>query len=152
PAGSPAAAWVPCADAAAEQQEATALAVLLAENACAAATVREWTASDGTRTQIRLLRFGSSYEAGEVYSELRSKGGLKDLPDLKVLATRDWDAVPRVEFTARETPATGPGGATGRAAYLSAGDVLGIVVMTNPKGVPLPAFRQVVTLQSDLLS
>ncbi|MGW6917846.1 hypothetical protein ACWGB8_29075 [Kitasatospora sp. NPDC054939] len=150
---SPVADWVRCEDAAAEQKVPAELSLLLVENACRASTVREWTAADGTRTQIRLLQFASSYEAWEVYTGLRSKGVLKDLVDAKAAGTRDWDVVPRVELSARESTATGAGGdATGRMAYLSAGDVVGVVVMGNPKGVPAAAFRQVVTLQSDLLS
>ncbi|MFF2039556.1 hypothetical protein ACFVVX_03950 [Kitasatospora sp. NPDC058170] len=144
--------WVPCGDAAADQRDPAALAGKLAEDACRSATVREWTASDGTRTRIRLLGFGSSGEAWDVFSQLRSDGALKDL-DLKAQSPEGFDQVPGVDSALRVgTARAASGEPSARAAYLSAGDVLAVIVMTNPKGVPAPAFRQVVTLQSDLLA
>ncbi|AUY50596.1 hypothetical protein [Streptomyces sp. CB01881] len=145
--------WVPCDALAGEQKDAAELRALLLQNACRAATVREWTATDGTRTQIRLLAFGGSTEAWDVFADLRSKGDPKGVPGLKTGPTQGWDSVNGVDLATRETPATGPdAGPTGRVAYLSAGDVVGVVTMTNPKGVKTAAFRQVVTLQSDLLA
>ncbi|MFI6847060.1 hypothetical protein ACIBJD_20815 [Kitasatospora sp. NPDC050467] len=156
PAGSasaaPTADWVPCDALAAEQKEPAKLRALLLQNACRAATVREWTATDGTRTQVRLLAFGASAEAWDVFADLRANGDPKDIPGLRTGPTQGWDSVSGVDLATRETPATGAGaGPTGRVAYLSAGDLVGVVTMANPKGVPTAAFRQVVTLQSDLL-
>ncbi|MFJ3787993.1 hypothetical protein [Kitasatospora sp. NPDC090091] len=149
----PAAAWVPCDAIADEQKEAGKLRTLLLQDACRAATVREWTAADGTRTQIRLLGFGSSAEAWDVFADLRANADPKDVPGLRIGSVEGWDTVSGVDLATKETPAGAPtAGPTGRVAYLSAGDVLGVVTMTNPKGVPTAAFRQVVTLQSDLLA
>ncbi|GAA2792867.1 hypothetical protein RMN57_20955 [Kitasatospora sp. CM 4170] len=149
----PAAAWVPCDAIADEQKEAAKLRILLLQDACRTATVREWTAADGTRTQIRLLGFGSSSEAWDVFADLRANADPKDVPGLRVGSAQGWDTVSGVDLSIHETPAgSAPAGPTGRLAYLSAGDVLGVVTMTNPKGVPTAAFRQVVTLQSDLLA
>ncbi|MBP0455796.1 hypothetical protein J5Y04_40685, partial [Kitasatospora sp. RG8] len=145
--------WVPCDALAGEQKDAAKVRALLLQNACRAATVREWTATDGTRTQIRLLAFGGSPEAWDVFADLRANGDPKDVPGLKTGPTQGWDEVNGVDLATRETPVTGPdAGPTGRVAYLSAGDVVGVVTMTNPKGVRTAAFRQVVTLQSDLLA
>ncbi|MFJ9844168.1 hypothetical protein ACIRYZ_27660 [Kitasatospora sp. NPDC101155] len=153
PAGTALASWVPCDAIAAEQKEAAKLRVLLLQNVCRAATVREWTASDGTRTQIRLLRFGSTAEAWNTFSSLRTDIPAKAAPDAKTAPHSDWDTVEGVDVTLKDSPATaGQGVPTTRLAYLSASDVVAVVTMTNPQGVPAAAFRQVVTLQSDLLA
>ncbi|MET9402411.1 hypothetical protein [Kitasatospora sp. NPDC002965] len=151
PATAPLADWVTCDAVAAEQKDPAAVRSLLLESACRAATVREWTATDGTRTQIRLLAFGSSAAAWDVYRELRD-GDQKD-PGSRTTPMEGWDTVFGVAVETRGTPATTAGTAlTARLAYLSAGDLVGVVTMTNPGGVPAEAFRQVVTLQSDLLA
>ncbi|WP_045697869.1 hypothetical protein [Streptomyces rubellomurinus] len=147
--------WVPCDAFLAEQQgDAAKARMVLNRDVCVGATVREWTASDGTRTQIRLLRFDSTSESWDAYTWLRGKGRLKAVPDSDSASTKDWDTVEGVSLTALN--GTKKGGAkndpTGRIAYLSAGDVVGIVTMTNPGGVAAAPFRQVVTLQADLLS
>ncbi|MQS13086.1 hypothetical protein F7Q99_12515 [Streptomyces kaniharaensis] len=151
PTGPAAAEWVTCDAVLAEQQNPAKLRELLLQNACRAATVREWTASDGTRTQIRLLRFGSSAEAWDVFSGLRSDSQPKDVPGAKIASHDGWDTA-GVDLTVKETSTQGDkGDPTARLAYIGASDVLAVVTMTNPKGVPLAPFRQVVTLQSDLL-
>ncbi|MEU9042964.1 MULTISPECIES: hypothetical protein [unclassified Kitasatospora] len=148
-----AAAWVPCDAILTEQQDPAKLRELLLQNACRAATVREWTASDGTRTQIRLLRFGSTGESWDTYTSLRSKGRSKAAPDTKSTAHTDWDTVDGVELTTLESTASAPkGNPTARVAYLCASDILAVVTMTSPNGVPTAPFRQVVTLQSDILA
>ncbi|MER7582535.1 hypothetical protein [Kitasatospora sp. NPDC097691] len=148
-----AAGWVPCDAILAEQQDPAKLREILLENACRAATVREWTASDGTRTQIRLLRFGSSGESRGAYTSLRAKVHPKAAVDTKSTSHEDWATVDGVELTALESTATAAkGNPTARVAYLSAADILAVVTMTNPAGIPTAPFRQVVTLQSDLLA
>ncbi|MGW7586595.1 hypothetical protein ACWGKU_04520 [Kitasatospora sp. NPDC054768] len=145
--------WVPCDALAEDQQDPVKVRVLLLEDACRAATVREWTASDGTRTQIRLLRFGSVRESWEAFADLRSKGRPKAAADTRSTPHDDWDTLDGMSLTTVESTAAGSKGApTARVAYLSAADVLAVVTMTNPAGVPTAPFRQVVTLQADLLS
>ncbi|MFD9597531.1 hypothetical protein ACFWA9_32920 [Kitasatospora sp. NPDC059973] len=152
-AGTAPADWVACDAMAAEQKEPVKLRALLLRDVCRAATVREWTASDGTRTQIRLLRFGSSVEAWDVFADLRGDGEPKDLPGLRPASVIGWDSVSGVDLATREsTTLAGEGRTTGYLAYLSAGDIVGVITMTNARGVQPPAFRQVVTLQSDLLA
>ncbi|WP_406096327.1 hypothetical protein [Kitasatospora purpeofusca] len=152
-AGSPAAGRtnerVACDAMTAEWNDPGALRAMLLQYACRDAAVREWTAADGTRTQIRLLSFGSRAEAWPLFDRLHTQGALKDAPALRNGDTTGWDTVPGVELTTREVPGTPP--AT-RVALLSAGDVTGVITMTNPRGVPTAAFQQVVTLQSDLLA
>ncbi|MGW3233262.1 hypothetical protein [Kitasatospora sp. NPDC001095] len=152
-AGSEVGPWVPCDALADEQQDPVKTRILLLEDACRAATVREWTASDGTRTQIRLLRFGSSKESWDAFADLRGKGRPKAAADTKSTPHDDWDTLDGVSLTTVESTAAGTKGTpTARVAYLSASDLLAVITMTNPAGVPIAPFRQVVTLQSDLLA
>ncbi|MET8546772.1 hypothetical protein ABZW03_40080, partial [Kitasatospora sp. NPDC004799] len=145
--------WVPCDALADEQQDPAKARVLLLENACRAATVREWTASDGTRTQIRLLRFGSVRESWSAFADLRAKGRPKAAADTRSTPHDDWNTPDGMSLTTVEATTAGSKGApTARVAYLSAADVLAVVTMTNPAGVPTAPFRQVVTLQAELLA
>ncbi|MFD4656090.1 hypothetical protein ACFWP2_10725 [Kitasatospora sp. NPDC058444] len=151
--GSESGRWVPCDALAEDQQDPAKMRVLMLEEACRAATVREWTASDGTRTQIRLLRFGSVRESWSAFADLRAKGRPKAAADSKSTPHDDWDTPDGMSLTTVEATTAGPKGApTARVAYLSAADVLAVVTMTNPAGVPTAPFRQVVTLQADLLA
>ncbi|WP_035847097.1 hypothetical protein [Kitasatospora azatica] len=146
----PLAATADCADYAKLHEAGANVPVLLATNACRAATTRSWTAKDGTRTEIWLLRFGSEDEGRQFYDDLSANGSPKSMPqettginDFTLAA--DQLAYTRTSNVARtEQP-------SGKVVYLQAGDVVATVLMTNPKGVPSQAFHQVVTLQSDLL-
>ncbi|MFI6155056.1 hypothetical protein ACIBCA_20445 [Kitasatospora sp. NPDC051170] len=144
--------WTPCDAIGADQQDATKLRPMLQRNVCLSAVVREWTTSDGTRTQIRLLRFASPHESWDAYTTVRARSAPKALPDSDTISLKDWDSTDGVALTAlngrKKTAKDLP---TARLAYLSASDVMGVVTMTNPDGVPLASFRQVVTLQADLL-
>ncbi|MEV7022240.1 hypothetical protein [Kitasatospora sp. NPDC093558] len=151
--GTASADWAPCDAVLDEQQNPADLRALLLQNACRAAAVREWTASDGTRTQIRLLRFGSYSECWDVFSALRGNSLPKALPGVKVGSHEGWDTVDNVDLVVKEASVQGDkGDPTARLAYLGANDVLAVITMTNPKGVPVAPFRQVTTLQSDLLA
>ncbi|MEV7598979.1 hypothetical protein AB0O91_16500 [Kitasatospora sp. NPDC089797] len=153
PAGAAPADWVPCDAMTGDLQNPARLRELLLQYVCRGATVREWTASDGTRTRIRLLRFGSSAEAWSTFSRLRSEAQLKVAPDAKTVQYGDWGIPEGIELTRKDSRETGAKDVpTTRVAYVSASDVMAVVTMTNPRGVPAAAFRQVVTLQSDLLA
>ncbi|MFJ9775843.1 hypothetical protein ACIRVF_32170 [Kitasatospora sp. NPDC101157] len=145
--------WVGCEAMGSDLQNPARLHGLLLQNVCRAATVREWTASDGTMTRIRLLRFGSPNEARETYFRGRTDLQLKAAPDAKMASGDGWDTVAGIEVTRKDSQETaGKGVPTTRVAYVSASDVVAVITMTNPRGVPATAFRQVVTLQSDLLA
>ncbi|MFD8693483.1 hypothetical protein [Kitasatospora purpeofusca] len=145
-----------CTTLLADEKDPAKLRTLLVQYACRAATAREWTASDGTRTRIRLMAFGSSKEAWPVFVELRDKGNPKDIDGLRSVTPPDWDMLHGVDFVVRETTPGTPGtpGArpAARLAYLSAGDIVAVITMTNPEGVSAAAFQQVVTFQSTLLA
>ncbi|MFD5465980.1 hypothetical protein ACFWIQ_24570 [Kitasatospora sp. NPDC127059] len=154
PGGTAPANWVSCEAILGDLQNPARLHALLLQNVCRAATVREWTASDGTTTRIRLLRFGSSAEAWGTFSRMRSEIQLKAAPDAKTApSSADSELPDGVEVTRKESRETaGKDVPTTRLAYVSASDVVAVVTMTNPRGVPVAAFRQVVDLQSDLLA
>ncbi|MFF7453372.1 hypothetical protein [Kitasatospora sp. NPDC008115] len=153
PTASTGADWVDCQGVAADHKEPARMRALLLMNACRAATVREWTASDGTRTRIQLLAFGSHQEARPVFSAFRDHVEPKDIDGLKLVTPPAWGTPDTVDIAVRETPSARPGAEPAyRLAYLAAGDLVGVVTMTNPAGVRAAAFRQVVTLQSDLLA
>ncbi|MFE7561692.1 hypothetical protein [Kitasatospora sp. NPDC057500] len=153
PTASAGADWVDCQGVAADQKEPAKMRALLLMYACRAATVREWTAADGTRTRIQLLAFGSYQEARPVFSAFRDHVEPKDVDGLKLVTPPAWGTPDTVDLAVRETPSARPDAEPAyRQAYLAAGDLVGVVTMTNPAGVRAAAFQQVVTLQSDLLA
>ncbi len=127
---------------------------MLAENACRAAAVREWTATDGTTTRLELLHFGSATEAAVVSARLWNNGAPKGV-ELRTDTVTGLPSAAGVSVALRSNRGSGPDGpasiATSRVGYLLAGDVVGVVVMSNPANVPVQAFRQVVVLQSEML-
>ncbi|MFE9428761.1 hypothetical protein ACFYNO_38105 [Kitasatospora sp. NPDC006697] len=159
PGAAPAAAAT-CTDYANLHEDSAHLPAVLATNACRDAASRVWTAKDGTRTELWLLRFGSQDEAHLCYAALGATGAVKLVPD-EISGVDDFTLAPDQEvFIRTASPAastdsatdtaTGPQ-PTGKVAYLLAGDVVATIVMTNAAGVPSQPFHQVVALQSDLL-
>ncbi|MFD0529336.1 hypothetical protein ACFQ1I_24465 [Kitasatospora arboriphila] len=122
----------------------------MTEFACRAATRRTWTAADGTRTDIWLFRFGSRGEASGMLAELGSS-----LPaGVPELGFSDVEVDPSLgvaTLSVRASEEKAKGQPTARAAFLAQGDVAVSIVMTNPAGVPLQAYRQVTLLQSQML-
>ncbi|GAA1992233.1 hypothetical protein [Kitasatospora viridis] len=157
PGAAPAAA-AGCADYAELHATSAHVPTVLATDACRAAASRTWTAEDGTRTEIWLLRFGSRDESRLCFGSLGTAGAINRVPNAST-GTGDFALGPDQQSysLAGAAEAGGPAGSragrpTGRVAYLLAGDVVVTVVMTNAAGVPDQAFHQVVTLQSELLS
>jgi len=143
--------WVPCTSYAARDKDPAKFNALLAENACRAATKRVWTTPDGTRTEIWLLRFGSLVEAGAFYLRM-NQGDLKDVPGLEYAYLSIAPSVDGTSSTAfTKTTAGSKNEPVGRVAYVQANDIAAAVVMTNPQGVPVQAFRQVTILQNNML-
>ncbi|MCX5211589.1 hypothetical protein OG689_20235 [Kitasatospora sp. NBC_00240] len=154
PVGPAPARWAACEDLAAELAQPESLKSDLMTNACRAGVVREWTATDGTKTRIRLLRFGSREEASNVSNSLWLTSELKGEGKLEL--EKDAKGLPTTVGVGAQLRHNGDPDKdkpdTVRAGYLLSGDVVGMIVMSNPAGVPEQAFHQVVLLQSDLLA
>ncbi|WP_354641671.1 hypothetical protein [Kitasatospora camelliae] len=143
--------WVPCDGTGALGKDAAAITLKLTVNACRAAAAQGWTAKDGTRTEIRLLRFGSYAEANDVYGTLSQADGTKDLASAAVDLRNEYP-VGTGNLMVRSAPTVGKDGdPAGRVGYLLAGDLVAVIQLANPAGVPIQPFRQVVALQSSML-
>ncbi|MET8854852.1 hypothetical protein [Streptomyces sp. NPDC004579] len=129
---------------------------LLTDNALRHIAARGWTAADGTRTRIYLLQFDTAAVAEEMASTQLAN---YDSPQYTLrgadLTERDErfperaavDQVTRYAYTESK-----PYGAEQlREAYLSAGDVVALVVQSRKGATPEIPFQQTVVLQSQLL-
>ncbi|MEV7211953.1 hypothetical protein AB0O31_02500 [Kitasatospora cineracea] len=142
--------WVPC-DRDAMLAADDAYTLRLTTDACRGAAAQGWTAADGTRTELRLLRFGTGDEAADFFSGALRMTASKDIASWHL----DVDGKYPIAFgqvDVRLSDAQAGGMPTGRIGWVQSGDVVAVVQLTNPRGVPLQAFRQVVALQSGLLA
>ncbi|MGW0334558.1 hypothetical protein ACWD0J_22270 [Streptomyces sp. NPDC003011] len=116
---------------------------------------RGWTTQDGTRTRVYLLRFDTAAVVDELYTGLAAAAGPAHLPrGADSLAFDDQfpesarpDDVQRSVYVENKPY----GGEQVRQAYLSAGDVLGVVVQSRKGAARAVPFQQTVVLQSQLL-
>ncbi|MFE9021932.1 hypothetical protein ACFYNL_25710 [Streptomyces sp. NPDC007808] len=116
---------------------------------------RGWTTQDGTHSRVYLLHFDTAAMVDELVGDIAPYSG----PTYKVRGTDasvmdnafaevPWPGeFPRLAFTESE-----PYGAEQvRQAYLSAGDVLAVVIQSRKGTAKAVPFQQTVTLQSQLL-
>ncbi|MGW1958299.1 hypothetical protein ACWCPI_37060 [Streptomyces sp. NPDC001920] len=116
---------------------------------------RGWTTQDGTHSRVYLLHFDTAAMVDELVTDIAPYSG----PAYKVRGTDasvmdnafaevPWPGeYPRLAFTESE-----PYGAEQvRQAYLSAGDVLAVVIQSRKGTAKAVPFQQTVTLQSQLL-
>ena len=111
-----------------------------------------WTMPDGTRTAIYLLGFRSPSSAQAVYTYDSTDSTL--LEAAAVTADRTADAYPGFEGIAQVSfaqDAAGPRQQAVRLAFLDEGDTEALVVLSNPRSVPLVDFEQVAVLQNEML-
>lgn len=117
---------------------------------------RGWTTDDGTSTRVYLLRFGTAQVVDELASvELTPFGG----PSYRVRDDGvsefdlDFAEIRQIPETRRYAYAEAkPYGARQvRQAYVTAGDVLAVIVQSREGNALTVPFRQTVTLQSQLL-
>lgn len=117
---------------------------------------RGWTTPDGTHTRVYLLQFGTAAVVDEMFSSniapYSSPGyALRGAPDS--VFDEDYPDAARLEKIPYSAYVeTKPYGAEHvRQAYLSAGDVLALVVQSRKGGAKAVPFQQTVALQSQLL-
>lgn len=128
----------------------------LTDDAVRHIAARGWVMPDGTRTSVYLLQFDSRAYASDFSSRLTAGGltpatALADAPEAELDDTWPTEAtLPDVLRDAYDE--SKPYGKTHvRQAYLTAGDVLALVVQKRHGDVPDVPFRQTVVLQSQLL-
>ncbi|MFD0564517.1 hypothetical protein ACFQ2M_22765 [Kitasatospora saccharophila] len=142
--------WIPC-DHDAMLAEDDSYALRLTIDACRGAAAQGWTAADGTRTELRLLHFGSADEAGNYFVGANVMSETKDIASTHLDIDGVYPAT-SAQVNVRLSDEKAGGQPTGRLCWMQSGDVVALIQMTNPKGVPAQAFRQVVALQSGLLA
>lgn len=125
---------------------------VMTESACRRGAGRSWTMPDGTRTEIRLVGFGSQSEAAAFYAGVTT-ATLKALPDGVLGDDAEFRLPSRIDAWPQAQRSQGAGTPVdvARAVHLQAGDLVGTVLMTNPRGVSDTAFRQVVADQVALV-
>ncbi|WP_374198493.1 hypothetical protein [Streptomyces sp. ISL-12] len=117
---------------------------------------RGWTTDDGTRTRIYLLQFGTAAVVDELSGDIAQVG--RPAHALRGAGESVWDGdfpekatvsgVTRMMYTEAE-----PYGAEQvRHGYLTAGDVLALVVQSREGTAPAVPFQQTAALQSRLLA
>ncbi|WP_282202062.1 hypothetical protein [Kitasatospora fiedleri] len=142
--------WIPCdRDAMLAKDDAHTLR--LTTDACRGAAAQGWTTPDGTRTELRLFHFGTGDEAADYFAGATLMTGTKDIASWHLDAGGKYPiAFGQVDVRLSDEQAHGM--PTGRVGWVQSGDVVAMVQLTNPQGVPVQAFRQVVALQSSMLS
>ncbi|RAJ29642.1 hypothetical protein K353_06624 [Kitasatospora sp. SolWspMP-SS2h] len=142
--------WIPCdRDAMLAGDDAHTLR--LTTDACRGAAAQGWTTPDGTRTELRLFHFGTGDEAADYFAGATLMTGTKDIASWHLDAGEKYPiAFGQVDVRLSDEQAHGM--PTGRVGWVQSGDVVAMVQLTNPQGVPVQAFRQVVALQSSMLS
>ncbi|MFJ8107555.1 hypothetical protein [Streptomyces sp. NPDC096132] len=117
---------------------------------------RGWTTQDGTNTRIYLLRFGTVAVTEEVISEDFTTYGSPVYPARGADTyerDEDFPVAPQSKNVAL-TPYVESepyGTEQARLAYLSAGDVMAVIVQSRKGTMPAIPFQQTVVLQSQLL-
>jgi hypothetical protein len=138
------------------EPDRAALGQLLVDTGLRHITARGWTTGDGTRTRVYLLHFGTSAVVDDLFHQHmaprkapahRVRGAERavydeDLPDASGIAE-----IRRSAYDERR-----PYGAEHvRLAYLSAGDVLAVVLQSREGTVATVPFVQTLALQTQLL-
>ncbi|MFC1417954.1 hypothetical protein [Streptacidiphilus cavernicola] len=143
--------WYPTASYLKAMGNNTQLGAELNEYGIRHITARAWTGADGVRTQIYLLGFRDDNSASFVY--------LDDLANTRPVVATGLDTDPSVDISGLTynnqlttlSQKAAKGRPAVRMAYLNIGDIEAVIVMSSPKAVPELNFRQVLTLQAELL-
>lgn len=111
---------------------------------------RAWTMPDGTRAETYLLQFSSAAYSDRYRIDFNSTH-LAQAPDVRsdldsALGAGEAGASILYAFEGQ-----GPHGIRVRYAFISAGDTIGVVVLSHKDAMPVVPFRQTITLQAQLL-
>jgi len=139
----------------AQQETRHDLGQLLVDDGLRHIAARGWTTEDGTHTHVYLLQFGTAAVVDDLFTSEAPVDGPSD--QLRGTITSEFDKdFPtdahdyNVQYSVY-VETTPYGAEQTRQAYLSAGDVLAVIVQSR-KGTAKPVpFRQTVALQSQLL-
>ncbi|MGW1068793.1 hypothetical protein ACWD4F_30275 [Streptomyces aureus] len=140
----------------AAQTDRDTVGQLLTDYAVRHIAARGWTTTDGTHTRIYLLQFDTAAVAEDL---ITNKVAFYDSPQVALRGAttveRDEEFPDRAavdQVTRYAYAESKPYGAEGvRQAYLSAGDVVALVVQSRKGSAPEIPFQQTVVLQSQLL-
>ncbi|MGW3283954.1 hypothetical protein ACWDR3_04815 [Streptomyces sp. NPDC001002] len=141
----------------AEKDDRAALAQTFTDEGLRHIAARGWTTADGTHTRVYLLQFGTAAVVDEMFSSDIAPYSSPGYALRGVGSSVVDQAFPEAAKV-REIPhsvyvETKPYGAEHvRQAYLSAGDVLALVVQSRKGYAEAVPFQQTVTLQTQLLS
>ncbi|MCM2427058.1 hypothetical protein [Streptomyces sp. RKAG337] len=111
---------------------------------------RAWTMPDGTRAETYLLQFSSAAYSDRYRIDFNTTH-LAQVPDVRsdldsALGAGEAGASILYAFEGQ-----GPHGIQVRYAFISAGDTIGVVVLSHKDTMPVAPFRQTITLQAQLL-
>ena len=138
-----------------KQEDRDTVSGMLTDYGLRHVAARGWTTEDGTRTAVYLLQFNTGVVADHVYEEFTHydapaftvRGASETEFDDAYPATATPDGVKRYAYDEVK-----PYGAEQlRQAYLSAGDVIAVVLQSRKGTAAAVPFQQTVTLQSQLL-
>lgn len=140
----------------AEKENRDELGTTLSEHGLRHIAARGWTTPDGTHTRIYLLQFDTAAVVDDLFGRVLAPYGspgyaLREAPD-SVTDEHFPDAARIQDITASVYVESKPYGKEQvRHAYISAGDVIALVVQSRKAPAPPVPFQQTVTLQSQLL-
>lgn len=125
-------------------------AAALQEDGLRHLTAEAWTTPDGIRTEIWLVQF-----LGSDYADMAARDGGEPFPATAPAVvtdpgTRSAQVPPTIDAYAEKAPY---GAQATRYAWIHAGDVIGLVILTRPGDGPLPVapLRQTAELQAQML-
>ncbi len=139
------------------EPDRAALGQLLVDTGLRHVAARGWTTPDGTHTRVYLLRFGTAAVVDDLFHQhlaprdapgRRVRGAERSVPDEDLPDASGIAEIRRSAYDERR-----PYGAEHvRQAYLSAGDVLAVVLQSREGTVATGPFVQTLALQTQLLA
>ncbi|MFC8432002.1 hypothetical protein [Streptomyces sp. NPDC057253] len=139
------------------EPDRAALGQLLVDTGLRHIAARGWTTEDGTHTRVYLLHFGTAAVVDDLFHQHlaprdapghRVRGAERSVQDADLPDASGSAEIRRAAYDERRTY----GAEHVRQAYLSAGDVLAVVLQAREGSVETVPFAQTLALQTQLLS